>query len=489
MTNETSAFTLACRNGRGQPPVLRDVAAAARLDGTLFELTLRQTYRNAGTDVLEVVYTFPLLPRGVLLSFATELNGARMAGTILPRRQAEAQYENALADGDAPVMLEAHADGLHTANIGNLKPGDEIVVEVRMAQVAALEQGRLRLVVPSTIAPRYGDPASAGLQPQQAPVASVHADYPLAFTLQVSGALADAPGECPTHRVVSRRTEAGLQIALAPEARLDRDVVLVVTPASPADAVVTQARDPRSADAPIVLLATLPVPEAAPRDGIALKLLVDCSGSMGGDSIASARRALQGIAAGLAAADAVSFTRFGSTVEQLGGLAPCTPAALATLARHIDKTDANLGGTEMKAALASVFAIPARAKAGDGLGDVLMITDGEVWDVEAIIETARRAAHRVFVIGVGSSPAEGPLRRLAQATAARASSPRPAKRSRPPRNECLRACASTRGRTCASTGARRPRGRASCRSRRSPATRWPCSRACAASPRPARRCA
>jgi len=343
MMNETTAFTLACRHGHSQPPVLRDVSAAARLDGTLFELTLRQTYRNTGTDVLEVVYTFPLLPRGVLLSFATELNGARMAGTILPRRQAEKQYEDALAEGDAPVMLEAHADGLHTANIGNLQPGDEIVVEVRMAQVVALEQGRLRLVVPSTIAPRYGDPASAGLQPQQAPVASLHAEYPLAFTLQVGGPLAEAPVECPTHRVVSRRTDAGLEIALAPEARLDRDIVLVVTPASPADAVVTQAHDSRAPEAPTVLLATLPVPDAAPRDGIALKLLVDCSGSMGGDSIESARRALRGIAGGLAASDAVSFARFGSTVEQLTGLAMCTPAALATLTRHIDRTDANLG--------------------------------------------------------------------------------------------------------------------------------------------------
>ncbi len=430
--NETTAFTLACRNGHSQPPVLRDVACAARLDGTLFELTLRQTYRNTGTELLEVVYTFPLPPRGVLLSFATELNGARMSGTVLPRKQAERQYENALADGDAPVMLEAHADGLHTANIGNLKPGDEIVVEVRMAQVVALEQGRLRLVVPSTIAPRHGDPLAAGLQPQQAPVVSFDAEYLLALTLHVGGALADAAVECPTHRVVSRRGEAGLEIALAPEARLDRDVVLVVTPKSSADAVVTQARDSRAPDAPTVLLATLPVPEAPRRDGIALKLLVDCSGSMGGDSMTSARRALNGVAAGLTAADAVAFARFGSTVEIVSGLAMCTPAELKTLTRHIEKTDANLGGTEMEGALSAVFAIPARVTPprvddlrmrvvdqpapGGGLSDVLLITDGEVWNVDGIVETARKAAQRVFVIGVGSSPAEGALRRLAQAT-------------------------------------------------------------------------
>jgi Ca-activated chloride channel family protein len=415
--NESPAFTLACRDGHSQPPVLRDVAATARLAGTLFEMTLRQTYRNSGSQLLEVVYTFPLMPRGVLLGFATELNGVRMQGQVLPRRQAEQAYEAALSEGDAPVMLEAHADGLHTANIGNLKPGDEIVVEVRVAQVVAPEQGRLRLVVPATIAPRYGNPADAGLQPQQAPVASVTADYPLAFTLAISGALAQAAVTCPTHPVVSRRTDAGLEIALAPTARLDRDVVLVVTPTAPGAAVVTQAHDARAASAPCVLLATLPVPDAPRREHVALKLLVDCSGSMGGDSMSSARRALQGIAAQLAPADSLSLTRFGCTVEHASPLARCTPAVIQRFVQDIAATDANLGGTEMASALAAVFALSSRDHATrDGFSDVLMITDGEVWDVEPLIETAQRAAQRVFVIGVGASPAEGPLRRLAQAT-------------------------------------------------------------------------
>ncbi|MEP6503637.1 MAG: VIT and VWA domain-containing protein, partial [Betaproteobacteria bacterium] len=413
--NDVNAFTLACRDAHAAPPVLCAVAAAGRLDGTLFELTLRQTYRNAGATPLEVVYTFPLLPRGVLLGFGTELNGARMDGAILPRRQAEKVYEGALADGDAPVMLEAHADGLHSANIGNLNPGDEIVVELRMVQLVAFEQGRLRLAIPATIAPRYGDPARAGLQPQQAPVVSLTADYPLALTLQVAGVLAAAAVECPTHRTVSRRTDAGLALSLAPEARLDRDVAVVVTPAAAGDALVVQARDARARDASTVLLAALPVPAAPLRERIALKLLVDCSGSMGGDSMASARRALDGIAARLGPRDAVSLTRFGSTVEHASALAPCVPPTLARLAQDIARTDANLGGTEMESALEAVFALQATPRL-DEPADVLLITDGEVWQVDAIIASARRGAQRVFVVGVGASLAEGVLRRLAAAT-------------------------------------------------------------------------
>ena len=99
------------------------------------------------------------------------------------RREAERRYEESLEQGDAPVMLESHADGLHTANIGDLKPGDEIVLECRFAQLLSFEQGRLRVSIPTTVAPRYGHAGRAGLQAQQVPLARLDAEYPLALTL------------------------------------------------------------------------------------------------------------------------------------------------------------------------------------------------------------------------------------------------------------------------------------------------------------------
>src|SRR5262249_54306299 len=150
-------------------PVLTSVHAGGRLDAVLFELTVRQTYQNTSEDVLEVVYSFPLPSAAVLLAFASELNGERREGVVVAKREAERQYEASLEEGDAPVMLEALGDGLHTANIGNLKPGDEIVLEIRFAQTLCFEQGRLRLSIPTTIAPRYGSAERAGLQPQQVP--------------------------------------------------------------------------------------------------------------------------------------------------------------------------------------------------------------------------------------------------------------------------------------------------------------------------------
>jgi len=417
MNDERTHFALSCRDNDAPAPVLMGVQAQGRLDAVLFELTVRQTYRNTSDQVLEVVYTFPLPPQAVLLGFASELNGERQEGVIVAKREAERQYEASLEEGDAPVMLEAHSDGLHTANIGNLNPGDEVVLEARFAQLLGFEQGRLRMSIPTTIAPRYGHAEQAGMQPQQVPLASLDAEYPLALTLTltIGEALAGASIECPTHRFATSHGEQGTaRLDLAAGARLDRDVVVIVMPREPRPSLLVRADNPFDASAPVVMMAALQPPTGAPRERIALKLLVDCSGSMNGDSIASARAAVRGVVAGLTERDHLSLSRFGSTVEHLFEPSLARPQALRHLQPLIEGIQADLGGTEMEAALGAVFELGRSAE--HSAADVLLITDGEIWQAEEMIAAARRSGHRVFAIGVGSAPAEGVLRALAEST-------------------------------------------------------------------------
>jgi Ca-activated chloride channel family protein len=389
----------------------------------------------------------------VLLGLAATIGTSRLEARVLPRVEAEREYEEALESGDAPVLLEVSAGGLHTANIGNLKPQESIELEIRFAQLATIEQGRLRIALPTTVAPRYGNPASGGLQPQQVPQVSLQAEYPLHLAVTACGALARATAECPTHPVRVSSNEQGLRIELGDCTSLDRDVVLIFTPPEAelegkgamlslgADRFLdTAALDPQleldvdtgatPKHSPVVAVAafTLPPVEEAAERPVRLKLLVDCSGSMSGDSIASARRALLGVAKGLRACDEVSLSRFGSNTEVALPPTPCSrPETLATLREAIAATDATLGGTEMSEALERVFALgatrrktPPKAEGAprppEAGADVLLLTDGEVWSVEPIIEAARASGHRVFAIGVGTSPAEHVLRALAEAT-------------------------------------------------------------------------
>jgi len=414
MEIESRAFALSVSDPGAPAPVLTGVTASGRLDGVLFNLALRQTYRNASDRNLEVVYTFPLPCEAVLLAFASELNGERTEGVITAKREAERQYEEALLKGDAPVMLEALDGGLYTANLGNLKPGEEIVLDVRFAQLLSFEQGRLRLAIPTTVAPRYGNAESAGLLPQQVPTASLDAEYPLSLSVLVSGSLSGEDIQCPTHKFTRTEVEDGVRLDLLPGASLDRDVAIIVTPRETRPSLVVQARDTRSSAAPVVLMAAFQPPATASRKLISLKLLVDCSGSMGGDSIASAKLALRSVLAHLTDSDRVSLSRFGSTVEHILASTSYSASALAHLSSLVDAIQADLGGTEMEAALSSVFELGSGNEGIDS--DVLLITDGEIWQARETAAAAKASGHRVFAIGVGSSPAEAVLRSLAEST-------------------------------------------------------------------------
>jgi len=75
--------------------------------------------------------------------------------------------------------------------------------------------------------------------------------------------------------------------------------------------------------------------------------------------------------------------------------------------------NASAAGRPRRNAFASPFEI------GGELGrdaDAFLITGGEVWNTEEIIELVRAREQRVFVIAVGSSPVESLLVRWAQET-------------------------------------------------------------------------
>jgi Ca-activated chloride channel family protein len=391
-------------------PVLAGVHAEGRLDGPLFTLALRQTYRNLSDRTLEVAYTFPLPHGAVMLGLAAEWRGRRQEGRVLSRLDAERQYEGALAEGDVPILLEAGAGDLLTANIGNLQPGEQIVLEVRTAQWLAIAAGRLRVALPTTIAPRAGSASAAGLMPHQVPPVSMHAEIPLALRFTVAGALMSSSIECPTHLLAREKTAAGIELTLAPTARLDRDVVLLITPRAPHASTLLCAETGSGH----VAMAAFRLPPGSPRPRVALKLLVDCSGSMAGDAIDSARLALMAIGKQLRSGDSVSLSRFGSGCEVVLPPSRVSPDIGLRLQTRLAELRADMGGTDLQAALASAFAL-----SGDGDGsstDVLLITDGQVWSAGPLVQAARASAHRVFAIGVGSAPAEGVLREVATAS-------------------------------------------------------------------------
>ena len=419
MYEEQETCALTCN---GEDVAMKSVHVHGKLDGLLLRMKSRQTYTNESEDTLETVYTFPLVWGATLLNLAVEINGKRLNGTVIEKKQAVKQYEEAIDNGDTPIMVERSGRGLYTANLGNLMPGETAVIEIEYAQLLNFEADRIRLSVPTTIAPRYGDQhQQGGLQAHQTTASNGLVEYGFFMTLDIKGTAAKGMISSPTHPIKTTKSFDGANVQLGNPAYLDRDFVLLIEDLS-GESFCIAGPDTEGSNTTAMITSFCPkLPKAKPSN-LRLKVLLDCSGSMTGDSIVQARVALKHLFKQLNEEDSFAYTRFGSSIDRVTKkMTPAYSERIQSLLSTIDKTEADLGGTELDMAMTDVFNMNANGKARNSpettdSADVLLITDGEVWNIENILASARISGHRVYTIGVGSAPAESLLRELAKGT-------------------------------------------------------------------------
>ncbi|HRK39999.1 MAG TPA: VIT domain-containing protein [Burkholderiaceae bacterium] len=408
-----------CTTKEGDELILQGLKAQGRVVGRMLEMTLAQTYLNAEDRSVEVVYTFPLPHGAVLLGIEVTLNGESLHGKVTAKAAARECYEEALTEGHTALLLTASPNGMHTLELGNLLANETAVVRLTYAQVLKPEQGSLRLTLPTTLAPRYGDAVrQGGYEPHAVPESSTTVEYPFDLVMHIEGELAMARIGSPSHPIQLQLLPAvGANQARAQEVRLgraswlDRDFILKFDNlVHPSQALA--AWDLLEAGVAVVMASFTPNWPLPPSSPIALKVLVDCSGSMAGDSIQAARRALHKVVEELNDTDRFSLSRFGDRVEHRSkALWKVLPRTRSAAQMWVSQLSADLGGTEMAHALSSTLALSAQTQA-----DLLLVTDGEVHAVDEVITTAKGSGQRVFVVGIGTSPAEGLLRRLAEET-------------------------------------------------------------------------
>lgn len=402
----------------GGEVALKGVTISGKLSGLLANIQVAQTYLNPQDRNIETVYTFPLPLGAVLLGLEVEIAGKNLVGKVVERLHAEQAYEDAVTDGNSAVMLEEAGPGLYTANLGNLMAHETAVIRYRYGLPLVWHGNRLRFLLPTTIAPRYGDPGAAGLQPHQIPTASLMANYPLNLSILLEGELAEATIACPSHPIALSRAENGVLVQLSGKGVLDRDFVLTLESQHPQSACLAVADEDGQ-----VVMASLRVPPlaAAKQRPIRLKVVIDCSGSMAGTSIAQARKAALEILNELGPSDSFNITLFGSRHEHVfKGMVKASPKHISGAWQRLEQLQANMGGTEMESALNSVFSLDESPREGEGedkgQAALLLITDGEIYGHEALVHRATTARHRIFVVGVGNAVSEAFLKNLANAT-------------------------------------------------------------------------
>ncbi len=388
---------------------LTDMSVNATLHDLLSEVTVRQTYRNLEDVNIEAVYTFPLPLDAQLLNLEVKLGERVLHGVVTKRREAEQRYEDAIAEGNAAVMMEMLEPGLYAMNVGNLLPNETATVTVTYVLLYRWSGDRLRVFIPTVIAERYG---RSEFQPHQVTESSMTVENAFSLQVEVRGALRDARFASPSHNVTLASDESRTLISLRSErAVMDRDFVLEVTAPRGVRSFAMSGEDGEGVAA---IASFQPVFSGLvqPR-ALSLGLVIDCSGSMEGMSIQQAKRAIDEILRQLGPSDRVSIVAFGSHVVRFADrLEQCTEGTIVRARAFVQSLDANMGGTEIESALeSSVDTLRGAANA-----DVFLVTDGQVSNWERVVGRARRSRHRFFTVGVGVAVAEAFVRELASRT-------------------------------------------------------------------------
>jgi Ca-activated chloride channel family protein len=399
---------------------LTGVKVGVAIQGPASRVRVVQSYENREATPLEAVYVFPLEEGSAVCGFAVTLDGQRLEGKVLERDAAFDEYDDAMAEGHGAFLLDQDRPNIFTASVGNLMPGQQVDVEVTYVAELEREGPALRLMVPGTVSPRYvardqrdfeGLTDAERVNP---PVTTQGLPYSLELAVEADLLTPVRSVESPSHKIRSEIDGTRVRVSLSgDEGRLDRDFVLLLTPAEPLLPLSCQAQD-RRGDRFALASFTPQIPDT--KVPVEVLFLVDCSGSMDGPSIVEARRTLRLCLHSLEPGDRFEIVRFGSSHQGLFGESrEYDDDALEAAARWVERLQADLGGTEILAPLNELLALPATRGVARR---VVLLTDGQVTNEDRVIDLVRkhRRTTQVYAFGIGHGASEFLVRGVARAS-------------------------------------------------------------------------
>lgn len=403
---------------------LQGVRIHAHVAGFAQRTTIEQTFANLEKKPIEATYNFPLPANAAVCAFEIITDDRILTGQIDEAEAAAENYDAAITAGHGAFMATQVRPDVFTVNVGNLKPGQLVTVSITFVAKLERYEKSMRLVIPTTIAPRYV--TSSGMNPVDAmidgdamnPTRAWAVPYGFALQMEIDLGRDLSNVHSPTHAIHSTKSgSGGCLITLATGlAEMNRDFVIVL------DLMEEQAPTVQrtlAANGNTYLAVTF-VPEFddtvmqefPPSETI---FVLDCSGSMQGDSIVQARRALELCLRSLSAQDTFNICRFGSTFEMFASEPVSYTQETLRQAIAYVRADADLGGTELMGPLQQVLAgKPTRG----ACRQVVLLTDGQIGNEPAVLKLAkdRAAFNRIFSFGIGNACSASLVEGLARAT-------------------------------------------------------------------------
>lgn len=420
------------------PPIA--VKVDSKVDCSIAETNVIQTFANNGDLIItEAWYSFPLYDGAAVTKFRCEVGDEKvLEGRVKPKQEARHEFQHAVKKLEAAALVEEMTPEVFQTTLGNIHPGVTVKVEITYVEElhADLSGEGIILTIPTSVAPRYG------VSPKGYDVNTADEGIELALTVSIAfpegigaidcrsghslsvkyGEMSDVPEVSSFEKLKDLQGQAATKndsryatVRLSDTRMfMIKDFILFIE--SPgkmllkSGALLAPASDSgyaamRVTVRPSELFSDLHE-SMEDFDGEIL-FLADRSGSMAGPKMKALKDALLLFLKSLPEKCKFNLYSFGSRVLSLWPCsAPYGQSTLEEAMQHLSSFEANLGGTEVLEALEQ--AAGDRRSTGASSTQIIILTDGEIWQPERTIDFVRKTASkavghvRFFILGIGN---------------------------------------------------------------------------------------
>ncbi|GBB90907.1 hypothetical protein RclHR1_00180045 [Rhizophagus clarus] len=412
------------------PIPLQNVIIEANIVDMIAEVTIRQIYKNIEKNTIEALYKFPVYEAAAICGFEAEIDGQRkVKGIVKESSEAAKKYTEAVQKGHSAYLLESESADVFQCSVGNIISGQTVVIKI--TYVTELkhdsESEKIRFVLPTHIAPRYGSSKFSSFSNDEKILNSdvvfysSKADYCLDLTVTCRMTSAIQNIESPSHKISNEMNIDGnpkiSKITLTEQITyLEKDFILMIKSKdiNQPRAFVEYNHETRTN----CIMLTL-VPKFSLKTIMSeLVFIVDRSGSMSVEPMRKAAQALGILLHSLPENCYFNVISFGSNYDSLFPKSQLYSETSLSEALKLAKTmTSNYGGTEILRVLKWVF----ENSRDDMQTSIFLITDGEVWNVDEVVELVSKNEEkkkddlRLFSLGIGDSVSHNLVESVARA--------------------------------------------------------------------------
>ncbi|ESO09061.1 hypothetical protein HELRODRAFT_74072, partial [Helobdella robusta] len=409
-----------------EPIPLKKINVNITIKGFVASVESLLTFENNGDKQLEAVFKFPIDDGSAVYKFEADIDGRKIVAECQEKKQAKKNYDAAVQSGHVATLLEEEdfVSDIFICKIGNLLPKKTAVVKFSyVTEISIQADGSLKFVLPTLLNPRYNPDVSKGGLEKSPSIKRVAAcDQPYEFVVNATISGLDILNVTSfKDKILSSLVNGSTEVKLQDKFVADHDFELEIAIKEPHKPFAVMEKGSEDKDGilkqDIVMLNFVPeLDESAMSSQHEFLFVIDRSGSMDGSRIESAKESLLLFLKSLPPDCYFNIIGFGSTFELLfkEGSEKYTKESLEKALEHQKTLSADLGGTEILEPLVSIYSkpiLPTHSR------NIFLITDGEVFNTEAVVSLVQKHSHdtRVFTLGIGEGASTALIKGVARA--------------------------------------------------------------------------